>query len=239
MVEVLKNNITHDFDNICFNLVDWDAVLKDSSEVLIFHLKSTIEFSVSYHKGENLSFVLYDHNKAVGVFPLFIHKNEGYWLISGDGENLIRPLFIDGIARKVKKRLEKKILSIVYFISNQLKIKKVKLFDANMVLSSWYMLWLGRANNIFVTHQLAIDLKLTIDVIKLGLEKCWGLVSKENIEMRLTNNYFGYKEIGPVKHYSTKTNKYIDAIKIEFHKDDWLIRAENLSKKHPDFFQIT
>ena len=78
-----------------------------------------------------------------------------------------------------------------------------------------------------------------IALLELGLEKCCGVVHKENVEMRLNNKFFGYKEIGPVKHYLQKTNKYFDGIKLELHKEDWLIRAAILSKKHPDFFQIT
>ena len=88
-------------------------------------------------------------------------------------------------------------------------------------------------------HSMVMFELLKIAFLEFGLEKCCGVVSKENVEMRLNNNHFGYKEIGPVKHYSDKTNKYFDGIKLEFHKDDWLIRAEILSKKHPDFFQIT
>tara|TARA_B100000795_G_scaffold83618_1_gene60711 strand:- start:578 stop:1180 length:603 start_codon:yes stop_codon:yes gene_type:complete len=88
-------------------------------------------------------------------------------------------------------------------------------------------------------HSMAMFELHKIALLELGLEKCCGVVHKENVEMRLNNKFFGYKEIGPVKHYLQKTNKYFDGIKLELHKEDWLIRAAILSKKHPDFFQIT
>jgi len=84
---------------------------------------------------------------------------------------------------------------------------------------------------IFEFHKIAF--------LELGLEICRGSVNKENVKARMNNKYVGMKEIDTVKHYSQKANKYIDAINCELHKDDWLIRGEILSKKHPDYFQIT
>ena len=173
MVEVIKNSISKDFDGICFNLEDWNVVLNNSSEVEVAHLKSSIEYNIAYFKGENLSFLLHDNNKVVGVFPLFAHKNEGFWIISCDGESLIRPLFINNISKKVKKRLENKIVTIINFISQKLEIKLVKFFDSNMALSSWYLLWLRTANNIFVTHELMVDLRWSIDEIRLCFRKSY------------------------------------------------------------------
>ena len=173
MDEVITNSISKDFDGICFTLEDWNEVLNNSSEVAVAHLKSSTEYNIVYYKGENLSFVLYDNNKAVGVFPLFAHKNEGFWMISGDGQYLIRPLFINNISKKVKKRLENKIASIINFISQKLEVKLIKLVDFNMALSSWYLLWLRTANNVFVTHEFMINLTLTIDEIRLCFRKSY------------------------------------------------------------------
>mgnify|MGYP000347780151 CR=1 FL=1 len=173
MVQEIKHHIMQDFDDICFNLKDWDSVLTTSSDVLVFHQKSLIDYYAAYFKGENLSIVLYDHKKAVGVLPLFIYKSHGNWIISGNYEGLTKPLFVNGVARKAKKRIENKIVSIVYSISNKLEIKKLTIFDSNMALSSWYLLWLDRANNIFITHHMAIDLQLSIDIIKLGFRKSY------------------------------------------------------------------
>ena len=78
-----------------------------------------------------------------------------------------------------------------------------------------------------------------IALLDLGLERCRGKVLKENVKARLNNQFIGYKETANIKHYHKKTKKYLDMIKVELHKEDWLIRGEILSKKHPDFFQIT
>lgn len=173
MIQELKNSITQNFDNIDFNLVDWYKVLHNSSNVLIYHLESLVDYYVVYFQGENLSFVLHKGDKIVGVFPLFVHRDNGNWVISGNGQSLVNPLFINGIAKKTKKLLEKKIVNIVYFIANKLDIKTFELFDHNTELSSWYMLWLQRANKSFLTHQIAINLCYSISEIKVSFRRSY------------------------------------------------------------------
>jgi len=84
---------------------------------------------------------------------------------------------------------------------------------------------------IFELHKIAL--------LELGLERCPGIVIKENIKARLNNKFIGFREIGTDIYYQTKTNIYFDAIKVELNKEDWLVRGKILSKKYPDFFQIT
>jgi len=165
--------------NISFDLSEWNSVLDKSHNVLIAHQKSTVDYYVSYFKGENLSFVLYENNKAVGVFPLFARQNEDGWLISGDGNNLIRPLFVNNIAKKAKKRIEGQLVEVVRTIAKRLEIKKIKLIDSSIALSSWHILWLKKASKNFLTYQLAIDLQLSINDIRLGFRKSYkSLVNK-------------------------------------------------------------
>ena len=157
--------------DISFDLSEWNSVLDKSDDILIAHQKSTVDYYISYFKGENLSLVLYENNKAVGVFPLFVCHGEDGWLISGN--SLIKPLFVNNIAKKTKKRIEKQLVEIVYAIAKRLEVKKIKLIDSNMLLSNWYMLWLEKASKSFLTYQLAIDLQLSINDIRLGFRKSY------------------------------------------------------------------
>ena len=85
---------------------------------------------------------------------------------------------------------------------------------------------------IFELHKIAF--------LELGLERWRGRVVKENVKARITNKFIGYKETETVKYRGRKnTNKYLDIVEVELSKDDWLIRGEALSKKYPNFFQIT
>jgi len=92
---------------------------------------------------------LYENNRAVGVFPLFIHKKEQKYKISGDGTSLIQRLFILNIPKKTKKRLQEKIIKFIKEIASKLRVKQVQLSDIGMNLSSWYLLWLEQANKSF------------------------------------------------------------------------------------------
>jgi FemAB family protein len=174
MTGSFRNIIASKFDkDISLDYSEWSAVVTNSDSVLVSHLRSTVDYYVEYFDGEDLSFILYENNRAVGVFPLFIYKSQTDWKISGDGVSLIKPLFIDSIAKKTKKRLEKTIVKIIEEIANNLEIKKIQLFDDSIRLSSWYLLWLERANKSFLTHQLAINLQRSIEEIKLGFRKSY------------------------------------------------------------------
>jgi FemAB family protein len=174
MIGTIKNIITAKFDKeVSLDCSEWSVVINNANNVLVPHLRSTVDYYVEYFDGENLSFVLYENNRAVGVFPLFIHKKEQNWKISGDGTNLIQPLFIANIPKKTKKRLQEKIIKIVKEIARKLGIKQVQLSDVGMNLSSWYLLWLKQARKSFLTHQLAIDLQLSINSIRLGFRKSY------------------------------------------------------------------
>jgi FemAB family protein len=109
----------------------------------------------------------------IGICPLIIHKNENNWFLSGDGKSLIKPLFIKSIAKKAKKRIEKQILEIIYYIARELEIKKVHIVEFSPALSGWYLLWLDRASKSFLTHQLAIDLRLTIESIRMSFRRSY------------------------------------------------------------------
>jgi hypothetical protein len=139
----------------------------------VFHLKSTVDYYSSYFEGVNLSFILYENKRPIGIFPIFIHKNENNWSLSSNGNSLIKPLFINNIAKKAKKRIEKQILEIIYYIARKLEIKKVHLVEFSTTLSGWYLLWLDRASKSFLTHQLVIDLRLAIESIRLSFRKSY------------------------------------------------------------------
>ena len=104
MSDTLKNIIIKKLGkDVLLDCSEWDRVISKASNVLVQHLKSTVDYYVEYFSGENLSFILYENNKAVGIFSLFIYKNQAGWILSGDGVNLIEPLFINGISKKLKK----------------------------------------------------------------------------------------------------------------------------------------
>lgn len=180
MFNDLKDIIKQEFhEGISLNCEDWSSILTNTNNVQVTHLRSTVKYYVEYYSGQDLSLVLYDNYHAVGILPLFIHKNKKEWIISGDGESIVKPLFINNLPKKTKKNLEKKIIEIIDRFAIKLSINKVYLFDESSQLSSWYMLWLKKSSKCFLSHQLAINLEISIDDIRLGFRKSYkSLVNK-------------------------------------------------------------
>lgn len=186
MIEDSKNLLLKDFENLTFDLSRWNQVLDISSNISVFHLESTIEYYSAYFHGSNLSFMLYESNKPVAIVPLFVYQDKDEWIITSNGSGLISPLFIDGIPRRLRKRLEQQILEVIEIITNKLEIKKIILFEHSRILSSWFLLWLDRADKDFITYQFAIDLQHTIEDIRLGFRKSYKpLVNKALKEWRV------------------------------------------------------
>ena len=116
---------------------------------------------------------MHENNTPLVVFPLFAYTENNQWMLSSNGEGIIAPLFIQGTPKKLKKRLEKQIAEIIYIIAHELKIENVRFFEPNLILSSWYLLWLEKNNKDFLKYQLAIDLRKSIEDIRLGFRKSY------------------------------------------------------------------
>ena len=173
MIAKIKNNLLKDFQNLSYNLSNWNDVLDSSSEVTVFHLKSSVEYYSRYFNGEDISFVILESNKPLCIFPIFAYQNQDEWIITSNELGLIAPLFVEDISKKLKKRLESQIEEIVDIISHKLNIKKITVFEHSNHLSNWYLNWLRRAASDFITYQIAVDLQNTIENIRLGFRKSY------------------------------------------------------------------
>lgn len=177
LVSIIDSFFHNDVSLFC---QDWDDVIRSAENVSVFHLKSTVDYYAEYHGGINLSFVLYENKRPVAVFPLLIHENNQGLVISANGVDLIEPLFIVQIGRKIKKRLENLLVSMVCAFANELLISETRLVSMSYGgLSNWYLLWLEHAARIYVTHHLSIDLSVPYEVIKKTFRKSYKpLISK-------------------------------------------------------------
>ena len=120
-LQCIAKNILNEID---FNLMDWNKVIDKNSSVSVFHLKSSVEFYAEYYDGKILSFVLYEKNSPIGIFPLFLYKKDGRWnLSSNDRDYIVGPLFVNAINKNTKKRIEKSVANIIIEMSRFLSIK--------------------------------------------------------------------------------------------------------------------
>ena len=70
MINQIKTIISEEYPNFSFDLLNWEEVIEHSSNVTVFYLKSSVEYYASYFEGNNLSFLIKENNKPIGVMPL-------------------------------------------------------------------------------------------------------------------------------------------------------------------------
>ena len=119
MINQIKTIISEEYPNFSFDLLNWEEVIEHSSNVTVFYLKSSVEYYASYFEGKNLSFLIKENNKPIGIMPLFIYKNKKEWILSTNEEGVIGPLFINNLPKKLKKRLERQIVDVVLFLADK------------------------------------------------------------------------------------------------------------------------
>ena len=114
----------------------------------------------------------YDKN-AVGIMPLMAHKNkDGEWILSSNGVEIIEPIFKKTLTDKIRKKIEKKILDLIFDLSKQLKINRCQFSNIDFFkLSKWYINLLDLAEETFASHHLLVDLSLSIEKIKSNFRK--------------------------------------------------------------------
>jgi len=153
-----------------------DIFTTSNSNSSIFHLLNTVKYYVSYfseNNSINLSIVLYYDKNAVGIMPLMAHKNkDGEWILSSNGVEIIEPIFKKTLTDKIRKKIEKKILDLIFDLSKQLKINRCQFSNIDFFkLSKWYINLLDLAEETFASHHLLVDLSLSVEKIKSNIRK--------------------------------------------------------------------
>ena len=175
LIKVIQNVVPD--SNIDSN--SWQSVIEQHKTIpSIFHLFNTVEYYVAYfsqHKSINLSLVLYNNKQPVGVMPLMAHQNKSnQWVLSSNGVEIVEPIFIPTLARKVRKRLESQLVELVDTLSDSLNIKRNQFVNMEYgQMSDWYLMWAERANKAFSTHHLLVDLSLSLEEIRSKFRKSY------------------------------------------------------------------
>jgi FemAB family protein len=161
------------FPDADIDINKWKGILKISnSNLSTFHLLNTIKYYVSYFSDNdsiNLSMILYYDKQEIGIMPLMVHKNKNNeWVLSSNGEEIVEPIFKKNLADKVRKKIETKILDLIFDLSKELKINKCQFVNIEFFkLSKWYTKLLELAEETFTSHHLMVDLSLSIEEIRL------------------------------------------------------------------------
>lgn len=173
----VQETIYKNFSEENLDLSGWYGVLNSTNSIpSIYHLLSKVEYYVailSQYESINLSIVLQENKRTVGLMPLMAHRNlSNQWILSSNGIEIVEPIFEKNIGNKLKKKFEKKLLETIFDLSNDLKINKCKFVNMELFkLSDWYINLLDIAEETCVTHHLLVDLSLNIEEIKSNFRK--------------------------------------------------------------------
>lgn len=172
MQKKLKEIIFKHFPEADSDPDKWQEVLKNPSSIpSIPHLFNTVKYFVAYFSDNdslNLSLVLYEKQQAVGIMPLIAHKDENNkWILSSNGADIVEPIFKKSLGKKSRKKIETKILNLIFDLCRHLKIEKCRFVNMQLFrLSEWYANLLELADETFTSYYLFIDLSLSIEEIK-------------------------------------------------------------------------
>ena len=159
------------------NLEKWQNVLNNTNNnPSNFHLLSKVKYYVSCfskYNAINLSLILYENSRAVGIMPLMAHKNiKNKWVLTSNGIEIVEPIFNKDLGNSSRKKFEKKILNMIIDLSKKLKINKCKFVNMEYFkLSEWYTGLLGLAEETFTTYHLLVNLSLSIEQIRSSFRK--------------------------------------------------------------------
>ncbi|MDC0509323.1 hypothetical protein OAO31_03410 [Gammaproteobacteria bacterium] len=177
MQEKLLEIINKHFPHSNTDIEEWRKVLENCDSIpSCNYLLSMTDYYVAYNQDNNainLSMVLYQDKEAVGIMPLIAHQNqEEEWILSSNGIEIVDPIFKQTVARKVKKRLENELKDLIYDLAKELQIKQCQFVNTEFFgLSSWYFMWAERAQEVFSTHHILVDLSLSLQDIRLKFRK--------------------------------------------------------------------
>ena len=227
--------INEHFSEANLNLENWGKILDNTdSNPSVYHLLSKVRYYVAFfspYNAINLSMVLHEHDQAVGVMPLMMHKNKNNkWILSSNGIEIVEPIFHKKVVSKSRKKIGKKVFNLILNISRELKIKRCQFVNMEYFkLSEWYVNLLELAEETFNTHHLLVDLSLSIEEIRASFRtSCkqsikqgfreWNVqvhesVSKEKFDnFRLLHRTVAKKTTRPIQSWNIQKQEIDDGI---------------------------
>jgi len=232
-IEKKLSEITHrHFPEINFNFDSWTKIFNQtSSNPSVFHLLSKVRYYVAYFAEQNainLSMVLHENQKSVGIMPLMAHKNlNNEWILTSNGIEIVEPIFVKDLTNSSRKNIEKKIFDMIIDLSKELKISKCKFVNMeHFKVSDWYINLLENAEETFVTYHLLVDLSLSLEEIKSRFRKSyrhcvnqgfkkWKVEVHENISKEKFDEFRNLHKI-----VSKKTTRPIETWNIQYKEID-------------------
>jgi len=163
------------------NLEVWEKLSGRIPYLPVAYSNSSIDFQWAYQRGhggdwQDLSIVVYWDHQPIGIWPLSFSTKEGRGLLSSHGLAVHPPLLVADCAATVRKRVTKSCLKIADAIAMDTGIsswESGESFTDSYGLSNWHKASMASGASCKITHDLFIDLALSLEEIKGGFRKSY------------------------------------------------------------------
>jgi len=166
---------------------EWAEVLLSGTTDNCFFDVDTIDYFEEYFKNnihlENLSQVVFQNSQPVAVIVLEIDNDPENKVITSNGGFIRPPVYLRELPRKVLKKINQSLLSYIdYLVGKQFKCCFGYEFD-NDGCSDWYVALVTKYKIKEVVHNLYVDLRFSMEDIKLNFRKSFRPLVNKGIEL--------------------------------------------------------
>ncbi|MHA8097977.1 FemAB family protein [Aquirufa aurantiipilula] len=162
------------------NQNSWDTICAKLDYYPVTSSNSNINFQLeyfSYHQYEifDLSLILLNDGNPCGIFPLFLKKIGGNYLLDSYTKTIKDPIFVNNVAAKTIDRISKSVFSLLLELKRKYNIENVSLSGSfkDKSISKLQRLFLNSEASISTEFEIYVDLRFTIEEIKSKFRKSY------------------------------------------------------------------
>jgi FemAB family protein len=165
----------------------WSNVLSYSHTSNCLFENQSIEYFIEYFS-ENANFdclssVIFHNNNPVAIIVLEVNKNDKGFLLTSNGGNVKPPVYKKGLSNKLIKKINASLFSFIELATEAKYTFNLEYEISQMGCSAWYMLLLENYKVKELSHNLYIDLKFSIEDIKLNFRKSYKPLITKGIKL--------------------------------------------------------
>lgn len=159
---------------------EWEQVLQQASYVPVAYSQAMISYQAAYYRGQgtawqDCSIVLFNDRQPCAVWPLSLASDAHAGRLSSSGEAILGPLFSQRLSLKTVKSLtaacHKLLAAAVPRLGCDWSMQEV--FQDSLGLSEWYQRAVQMATTQTVRHDLFVDLRPDLSVIRGSFRKSY------------------------------------------------------------------
>lgn len=159
---------------------DWDSVINNAEYASVIYLRNFVNYQMKYmsvavDEYVDLAMVIYHDLKPVAVWPFCLRRSNVSWVCGSNEGAVCPPLFVKSIGEKTRKSIIDKCFLLIENIcsqTGQVSWQGIESIGATGV-SNWYRKILDKDARVSISHELYVDLSLSIENIRKNIRKSY------------------------------------------------------------------